>query len=49
MAALSLFYGLGFLDFGVQGWIWIGGTVVISAPILTRLPEHLYGKYIIKE
>ena len=47
MAMLSLFYGLGLLDLGALGWIWIGGTVVIVAPILTRLPERLYGKYVI--
>ena len=48
MAMMSLFYGLGFLDFGARGWIWIGGIVVIVAPILIRLPERLYGKYVIK-
>ena len=48
MATLSLFYGLGFLDFGALGWVWIGGVVVIVAPILTRLPERLSGKYVTK-
>jgi hypothetical protein len=46
MAVLSLLYGLGILPFGQFGWVWIGSTVVIVGPILTRIPERIYGKYI---
>ena len=48
MAALSLLYGLGFLEFGALGWVWIGVIVVVVAPILIGLPERLYGKYVIE-
>lgn len=46
MAVLSLLYGVGILQFGQLGWLWIGGVVVIGGPILTRVPERIYGKYI---
>jgi hypothetical protein len=46
MAVLSLLYGIGVLQFGQFGWAWIGGTVVIVGPILSRVPEQIYGKYI---
>ena len=46
MAVLSLLYGIGILHFGHLGWIWIGSAVVIVGPILTRIPERIYGKYI---
>lgn len=45
MAVLSLLYGVGILQFGQLGWLWIGGVVVIGGPILTRVPERIYGKY----
>ena len=45
MAILSLLYGIGIFQFGQHGWIWIGGAVVIVGPILTRLPERIFGKY----
>ena len=45
MAILSLLYGLDIFQFGQHGWIWLGGTVVIVGPILTRIPERIFGKY----
>ncbi len=45
MAILSLLYGLDIFQFGQRGWVWIGGVVVIVGPILTRIPERIFGKY----
>lgn len=49
MAVLSLCYGIGIFQLGQFGWIWIGSIVVLGGPILTRVPEHIYGKYITRE
>ena len=46
MALLSLLHGIGILHLGLNGWIWIGSIVVIVSPILARLPERVWGKYI---
>ena len=46
MAILSLSYGVGFFQFVEFGWVLIGGVVVVLGPILTRVPESIYGKYI---
>lgn len=45
MAILSLLYGIGIFQLGQLGWIWIGGLVIIGGPILTRVPERIFGKY----
>lgn len=46
MAVLSFLYGIGILQLGQFGWFWIGGIVVIASPMLSRVPERIYGKYI---
>jgi len=46
MSVLSLCYGIGIFQFGPFGWIWIGSIIVIGGPILTRVPERIYGKYL---
>lgn len=46
MAVLSLCYGTGVAQLGQFGWVWIGGIVCIVGPILTRVPERIYGKYV---
>lgn len=46
MAFLSLLHGMGIFHFGLNGWTWIGGVVVTVSPILSRLPERVWGKYI---
>lgn len=46
MAVLSLLYGIGILQFGQFGWYWIGGAVILLGPILARVPERIYGKYV---
>lgn len=48
MSMVTLFHGMGFIDLGARGWIWIGGTIVIVSPVLNWLPEKLYGKYVVR-
>lgn len=46
MAILSVMYGVGLLDIGAMGWVWIGGIIVILTPVLNWLPERIYGRYV---
>ena len=45
MALVALFYGLGILPLGRNGWNLIGLTILIGAIALCCLPELLFGKY----
>jgi len=28
-----------------HGWLWIGGVLAVGAPLLTVLPERIWGQY----
>ena len=45
MALVTLFYGLGLLPPGRNGWNLIGGAILIGPIVLCCLPEMLLGKY----
>lgn len=48
-AAVTLTYGLGLLPLGPAGWVWIGLGVAAGSRILAYLPEHFWGKYVIRQ
>jgi len=45
LAAASLLHGLGLVPLGRQGWVWIGGLLALGGPLLTVLPERMWGRY----
>jgi hypothetical protein len=45
MACLALLYGLGMLEFGAQGWTWLGLGLVIGTVGLWWLPEQRWGQF----
>lgn len=44
LAAAPLLHGLGILPLGPHGWLWIGAALVTCTPLLTVLPERIWGK-----
>jgi drug/metabolite transporter (DMT)-like permease len=48
MALASLLYGYGVLPLGPQGWLWLGGTlIVVGYGVLWYVPERLWGKFVV--
>lgn len=45
LAAASLLYGLGVAPLGLHGWLWIGAVCVVGTPLLTVVPERIWGRY----
>jgi hypothetical protein len=45
MAIVALFYGLGFVPIGGDGWNILGLTVVVGALLLWFIPEFFFGRY----
>ena len=45
MALVTLFYGLGVMPLGRNGWNLIGLTILVGAVALCCLPEMFFGKY----
>ena len=45
LAAASLLHGLGILPLGPHGWLSIGAVFVLGAPVLTVVPERIWGRY----
>jgi len=45
MALIALFYGVGILHLGGNGWNWLGLISLIGAIALWCLPEMFLGKY----
>lgn len=45
LAALSLVHGLGIVSLGARGWLLIGAILVVGTPLLTFVPEWIWGKY----
>lgn len=46
MACLTLLYGFGMLEFGAQGWTWLGLGLVVGTAALWWLPEQLWGRFV---
>jgi hypothetical protein len=46
LAAVSLLYGLGVLNFGRQGWRDLAAVLLVGSCALTCLPEWIWGKYL---
>ena len=45
LAASSLLHGLGIVPLGPRGWFLIGLILVLGTPLLTFVPEWIWGKY----
>lgn len=45
LAAASLLYGLGGAPSGLHGWLWIAAVYVGGTPLLTFVPEWIWGRY----
>lgn len=45
MALVTLFYGIGAIPLGNNGWNRIGLTILVGAVGLCCLPEFIFGKY----
>ena len=45
LATASLLHGLGILSLGPYGWRWIGGAFAVGSPLLTIVPERVWGRY----
>lgn len=45
LAGLSLVHGLGIVSLGPRGWLLIGAILVLGTPLLTFVPEWIWGKY----
>jgi hypothetical protein len=45
LAALSLAHGLGVVSLGPRGWRLIGAVLGVGTPLLTFVPEWIWGKY----
>lgn len=45
LAALSLVHGLGIVSLGPRGWLPIGAILGVGTPLLTFVPEWIWGKY----
>ena len=45
LAAISLLHGLGIVPLGPHGWLLIGIILGAGTPLLTFVPEWIWGKY----
>ena len=45
LAVASYMHGVGIAPLGPHGWLWIGGVLAVGAPLLTVLPERIWGQY----
>ena len=45
LAAISLLRGLGIVSLGARGWLLIGIILGVGTPLLTLVPEWIWGKY----
>lgn len=45
LAVASLVHSFAVVSLGPHGWTWIGGVFVVGAPLLTIVPERIWGTY----
>jgi hypothetical protein len=45
LAGLGFVHGSGVVSLGPDGWTFLGALLVVGAPLLTFIPEWVFGKY----
>ena len=46
LAVASLLYGLGVVQLGPHGWMWLVNILLVGGCLLTCVPEWLFGRYL---